>query len=119
MKGVICFIAACTIYVLGGLIAWKVICPMIIDVPSSTLTELANYKLYCYTGVALVISCFTFEADEKKCLILFGALCVSFLIGITVNTLGISGVIANIATIVYNLINVVVITISLYAIIQK
>lgn len=118
MKGVICFIAACTIYVLGGLIAWKVICPMVIDVPSSTLTELANYKLYCYTGVALIISCLTFDVDNKF-LILFGALCVGFLIGIVTNTLGISGGIATTMTIIYNLINIVVITISLYAIIKK
>lgn len=41
MKGIICFIAACAVYILGGLLVWSIVVSFI-DVPSSTIADLAT-----------------------------------------------------------------------------
>lgn len=117
MKGFVSFIAACAIYIFGGLVVWNIVVSMI-DVPSSTLTELANYKLYCYSGIAAAVSfvgLLIADADDNSFNILLGALGVSLAIGIIMNVWEISGTAAIVMTIVYNVINVGVLTLSLYA----
>lgn len=114
MKGLICFIAACAVYVLGGLVVWTIVASLI-DIPSSTLVDLATYKIHCYSGVAGVVSLITLctsNWDSKSEDILLGAIVVAWIIGILLNVWEISGVAAIIMTVIYNIINVGVMTIA-------
>lgn len=55
MKGFLSFIIAVILYIVLGLIAWNIVCS-IIDIPSKTLEELADYRLYTYSGITLVLT---------------------------------------------------------------
>lgn len=116
MRGFICFIAACTIYILGGLLVWSIVSTMI-DIPSSTIEELQNYRLYSYSGFAALITfvvlLFT-NADDTTYEILLGAIAIGTGIGIVANVYELSGGIALTLTIICNIINVGALTLSLY-----
>ena len=55
MKGFLSFIIAVILYIVLGLIAWNIVCSKI-DIPSKTLEELADYRLYTYSGITLVLT---------------------------------------------------------------
>jgi hypothetical protein len=54
MKGFISFIIACAIYLFGGLVAWNIVCS-VIDLPSQTLIDLADYRIYTYSGLTFLV----------------------------------------------------------------
>lgn len=56
MKGFVCFIVAAVGYLILGLIAWNIVCSNL-DISSKTLIELADYKLYTYSALTIVVSC--------------------------------------------------------------
>lgn len=56
MKGFICFIVATIGYLVLGLIAWNIVCSNM-EIGSKTLIELADYKLYTYSALTVVVSC--------------------------------------------------------------
>lgn len=56
MKTFFSFIIAVVAYVVLGLIAWNVVCSNI-DVLSKTIVELADYKLYTYSAITYLIMC--------------------------------------------------------------
>lgn len=117
MRGFICFIAACTIYILGGLLVWAIVSSMI-DIPSSTIEELQNYRLYSYSGFAalatFVVLLFT-NVDDTTYNILLGAIAIGTGIGIVANAYELSEGVALAITVVCNIINVGALTLSLYA----
>lgn len=116
MKGFICFIVACAIYIFGGVFIWDIVLSMI-NVASATLVDLAEYKLYCYSGVAAIVSVLALliSSDKGNTLEVFlGVLFVSLLVGIAMNTWEIGETISIIMTFIYNVVNVGVMTISLY-----
>lgn len=118
MKGIICFIAACAVYILGGLLVWSIVASFI-DVPSSTIADLATYRIHCYSGVAGLVSLITLSkanVDDKSTNILLGAIFACWAIGILVNVWEISGIISTILTIVYNIVNVGVVTLAFIAV---
>ena len=121
MRGFICFLAACAVYILGGLLIWYIVCSMI-DVPSSTIEELEEYRLYSYAGFAalttFVILLFSNES-EKTYEILLGAILISFLIGIAANSWDLSSGAATILSIIYNIINIGAVTFSFYCVSNK
>ena len=56
MKGFLCFIVAAVGYLILGLIAWNFFCSNL-EIGSKTLIELADYKLYTYSALTVVVSC--------------------------------------------------------------
>lgn len=114
MKGLICFIAACAVYLFGGFVVWSIVASFI-DIPSSTIADLATYKIHCYSGVAGVVSLITLCSsnwNDKSIEILLGAILVVWGIGILINVWEISNILASIMTIIYNIVNVGVIFIG-------
>ena len=55
MKGFLSFIIAVVLYLVLGLIAWNIVCS-IIDFPSKTIEELADYRLFTYSGITLALT---------------------------------------------------------------
>ena len=113
MKGFISFIIAVILYIAGGLIAWNIVCS-IIDFPSMTLIELADYRVCTYSAIPMVVMLISFlyyGGDE-------GALWfVEFLLalnaGIAIATNHWEGMwpsVGVIFTIIYNVVNVAFIT---------
>lgn len=118
MKGIICFIAACVVYILGGLLVWSIVASLI-DVPSSTLADLATYRIHCYSGVAGLVSLITLckaNVDNKSTEILLGAIFACWATGILFNAWEVSGIISTIMTVVYNIINIGVMTMAFIAV---
>ena len=56
MKGFLCFIVAAVGYLILGLIAWNIVCSNL-EICSKTLIELADYKLYTYSALTVIVSC--------------------------------------------------------------
>lgn len=56
MKGFVCFIVAAVGYLFLGLIARNIVCSNM-EIGSKTLIELADYKLYTYSALTIVVSC--------------------------------------------------------------
>ena len=55
MKGFLSFVIAVILYLVLGLIAWNIVCS-IIDIPSKTIEQLADYRLFTYSGVTLAVT---------------------------------------------------------------
>lgn len=55
MKGFLSFVIAVLLYLVLGLIAWNIVCS-IIDIPSKTIEQLADYRLFTYSGVTLAVT---------------------------------------------------------------
>lgn len=55
MKGFLSFVIALLLYLVLGLIAWNIVCS-IIDIPSKTIEQLADYRLFTYSGVTLAVT---------------------------------------------------------------
>jgi hypothetical protein len=112
MKWFISFIIAIVAYLILGLIAWNIVCS-IIDISSKTLVELADYRIYTYSGVAIVLSflcCINVDNPEW----LFGILVINTGLAIGVSHWeSIWASVALILAIVYNLVNVLIMTISI------
>ena len=117
MKGINCFIAACAVYIIGGLLVWSAVTSCI-DVLSCTIEELANYRLHCYSGVAGLVSLIAMlkaNVVDKSMNILLGAIFVCWMIGILCNAWEAEGIVAGIFTVVYNVVNVGVLTLAFTA----
>lgn len=52
-KSIVCLIIAAAIYFIVGLIAWNIVCSWV-DISSCTLVEISNYRIYTYSGIALI-----------------------------------------------------------------
>lgn len=116
MKGLISFISACAIYLLGGLIVWNIVCS-IIDVPSQTIIGLSNYRIFTYSGLTAAIMLITFlihgGEDGALHFILF---IIAVNAGIAVATNYWENIwtsVSTILTIVYNIVNILFITLSI------
>lgn len=115
MKWFISFIIAIVAYLILGLIAWNIVCS-IIDISSKTLVELADYRIYTYSGVAIVLSflCSIINGDDTFIGMLFFILAINTGLALAVNNWeGIWTSVALILTIVYNLVNVLIMTLSI------
>lgn len=119
VKFIVCLIAAVIVYFIVGLIAWNIVCSWI-DIPSCTLVELANYKIYTYSGIAflfaLVAHCMV---DDDKDTALDILLAVGFIAFIVNHWEGMWNSVALILTILYNIINIVIMGLCFYAVIKK
>lgn len=121
MRALICFIAACAIYIFGGAFIWGIVYSMI-NIESTTLVDLANYQLYCYSGVAAIISILVllFFGDGGNSIeVMTGVLFASLLIGIAMNSWEIGETMTTVMTVIYNVVNVGVMTLSLYFAFEK
>jgi hypothetical protein len=98
---------------LGGLIAWNIVCSMV-DVPSMTLLELADYRIYTYSGLTLAIMLISFMfqgGDENAFWFVSFIIAVNAGIAIAVNHWeGIWPSVSIIFTIIYNIVNILFIT---------
>ena len=54
MKKFLSLVIAAAVYVILGLISWNIVCS-IIDLPSKTLIELADYRLWTYSGITFAL----------------------------------------------------------------
>ena len=52
---IVCLIVAAIVYFIAGLIAWNIVCSWI-DIQSCTIIELSDYRIFTYTGVAILSS---------------------------------------------------------------
>lgn len=52
-KSIVYLIIATIIYFIVGLIAWNIVCSWV-DISSCTLVEISNYRIYTYSGIALI-----------------------------------------------------------------
>ena len=118
MKTFFSIVFAIIAYLVLGLIAWNIVCSNM-DVLSKTIEELADTKLYTYTGVTCGIIGLTLifkdlrEAD--KMIFAYGiVLIINFAIALAVNHWeSIWDSVSIIFTILYNLVNIFCITSAL------
>ena len=118
MKTFFSIVFAIIAYLVLGLIAWNIVCSNM-DVLSKTIEELADTKLYTYTGVNCGIIGLTLifkdlrEAD--KMIFAYGiVLIINFAIALAVNHWeSIWDSVSIIFTILYNLVNIFCITSAL------
>lgn len=121
MKGFICFVACIAIYLILGIIVWNIVCS-IIDIGPKTLIEVSDYRLYTYTAIAGLFSLAVIymfskstsgERDKMKTFVLI-ALGINVGIALLVNHWeGAWEVVSLIFAILYNLVNIIVMTIMM------
>ena len=128
MKKFLSLVIATTVYVILGLISWNIVCS-IIDLPSKTLIELADYRLWTYSGITFVlIYLLQYILEGKDPFDNIGNGYFLFLIPLILNV--VIGLFVNhwegawqsvniIFTIIYNVVNVAYITIYVYFILDK
>lgn len=120
MKGFLSFIIAIVIYIVLGLIAWNIVCS-IIDIPSKTLEELADYRLFTYSGITLaltfVIPVFDGSSiSDDSYLPIFIILGINLGIAILINHWqNVWPSVSLIFTIIYNLVNILWLTLLIRA----
>jgi hypothetical protein len=108
------FIIAIIVYIVLGLIAWNIVCS-IIDVPSQTLVELADYRIYVYSGITFLVFVISlFDNDVKGVESFYAIMFVNTCIAIAVNHWeNIWPSVSVIFTIIYNIVNVCFIAVSI------
>lgn len=128
MKKFLSLVIATAVYVILGLISWNIVCS-IIDLPSKTLIELADYRLWTYSGITFVlIYLLQYILEGKDPFDNIGNGYFLFLIPLILNV--VIGLFVNhwegawqsvniIFTIIYNVINIAYITIYVYFILDK
>lgn len=115
MKGFLSFIIAIVIYIVLGLIAWNIVCS-IIDIPSKTLEELADYRLFTYSGITLALTFIipVFDGSsisDDSYLPIFIILGINLGIAILINHWkNVWPSVSVIFTIIYNLVNILWLT---------
>ena len=118
MKTFLSIVFAIVAYIVLGLIAWNIVCSNM-DVLSKTIEELADNRLYTYTGVTcgIIGLILIFRNLSKTDEILFACaivLIINFAIALAVNYWeGIWDSVSIIFTIIYNLVNILCITAAL------
>lgn len=120
MKGFLSFIIAIVIYIVLGLIAWNIVCS-IIDIPSKTLEELADYRLFTYSGITLALTFIipVFDGSsisDDSYLPIFIILGINLGIAILINHWeNVWPSVSVIFTIIYNLVNILWLTLLIRA----
>ena len=117
-KSIVCLIIAAAIYFIVGLIAWNIVCSWV-DISSCTLVEISNYRIYTYSGIALISAVIAeIRAGIKKgrdmdgaCTILFITWFLAFMANYWENRWD---SVAVILTILYNIVNIAVMTYCFY-----
>lgn len=126
MKGFVCFIACAAIYLIMGIIAWNIVCS-IIDIGPRTLIELSDYRLYIYTAIAGLVSLVIIHvfskstSGEQEGMTTFVLIALGINVGIALlvnHWEGAWEVVSLIFTILYNLVNIIVMTIMMRAAIE-
>lgn len=117
-KSIVCLIIAAAIYFIVGLIAWNIVCSWV-DISSCTLVEISNYRIYTYSGIALISAVIAeIRAGIKKGRDMDGACTILFIIGFLAFMANywenIWDSVAVILTILYNIVNIAVMTYCFY-----
>ena len=128
MKKFLSLVIATAVYVILGLISWNIVCS-IIDLPSKTLIELEDYRLWTYSGITFVLIYLLqyilerkdpFDNIGKGYFLFLIPLILNVVIGLFVNHWEGAWQSVNIIfTIIYNVVNVAYITIYVYFILDK
>lgn len=128
MKKFLSLVIATAVYVILGLISWNIVCS-IIDLPSKTLIELADYRLWTYSGITFVLIYLLqyilegkdpFDNIGKGYFLFLIPLILNVVIGLFVDHWEGAWQSVNIIfTIIYNVINIAYITIYVYFILDK
>ena len=128
MKKFLSLVIAATVYVILGLISWNIVCS-IIDLPSKTLIELADYRLWTYSGITFALIYLLqyilegrdpFDNIGNGYFLFLIPLILNVVIGLFVNHWEGAWQSVNIIfTIIYNVINIAYITIYVYFILDK
>ena len=109
MKAFISFIIAVILYIVVGLIAWNIVCS-IIDYNSMTLIELADYRIYTYSAITMVVMFIAFlcvGGDDDGIQFLELLLAINAGIAIAANHWeGMWPSVGVVITIIYNIVNV-------------
>ena len=113
MKAFVSFIIAAILYIVVGLIAWNIVCS-IIDYPSMTLIELADYRIYTYSAIPMVIMFISFLCiGGEESALWFVEFLLALNAGVAIATNHWEGMwpsVGFIFTIIYNLVNVIFIS---------
>ena len=117
-KSIVCLIIAAAIYFIVGLIAWNIVCSWV-DISSCTLVEISNYRIYTYSGIALISAVIAeIRAGIKKGRDMDGAYTILFITGFLAFMANywenIWDSVAVILTILYNIVNIAVMTYCFY-----
>ena len=117
-KSIVCLIIATIIYFIVGLIAWNIVCSWV-DMSSCTLVEISNYRIYTYSGIALISAVIAeIRAGIKKGRDMDGACTILFITGFLAFMANywenIWDSVAVILTILYNIVNIAVMTYCFY-----
>ena len=118
MKTFLSIVFAIVAYIVLGLIAWNIVCSNL-DVLSKTIEELADNRLYTYTGVTCgiigLILIFRNLSKTDEMIFAYGiVLIINFAIALAVNHWeSIWDSVSIIFTILYNLVNIFCITSAL------
>ena len=118
MKTFLSIVFAIVAYIVLGLIAWNIVCSNM-DVLSKTIEELADNRLYTYTGVTCgiigLILIFRNLSKTDEMIFAYGiVLIINFAIALAVNHWeSIWDSVSIIFTILYNLVNIFCITSAL------
>ncbi|WP_297273016.1 hypothetical protein [uncultured Bacteroides sp.] len=116
---IVCLIVAAIVYFIAGLIAWNIVCSWI-DIQSCTIIELSDYRIFTYTGVAILSSLTAIiKEDLNKDSIITVLLVTGFIAYLTNHWENVWDSVALIITILYNIINIYIIGASFYEIIDK
>ena len=128
MKKFLSLVIATAVYVILGLISWNIVCS-IIDLPSKTLIELADYRLWTYSGITFALIYLLqyilegrdpFDNIGNGYFLFLIPLILNVVIGLFVNHWEGAWQSVNIIfTIIYNVINIAYITIYVYFILDK
>lgn len=128
MKKFLSLVIAVAVYVILGLISWNIVCS-IIDLPSKTLIELADYRLWTYSGITFALIYLLqyilegrdpFDNIGNGYFLFLIPLILNVVIGLFVNHWEGAWQSVNIIfTIIYNVINIAYITIYVYFILDK
>lgn len=119
MKFIGALIGAIISYLIIGIIAWNLVCSFLIDIPTTSIIELANYRICTYSVVTLV---FMFLFIPKSAtnliegiLLYSGFIAVNAAIAIGVNYWDTAwdSVVVILAW-VYNIVNIMVIALTFY-----
>ena len=117
-KSIVCLIIAAAIYFIVGLIAWNIVCSWV-DISSCTLVEISNYRIYTYSGIALISAVIAeIRAGIKKGRDMDGACTILFITGFLAFMANywenIWDSVAVILTILCNIVNIAVMTYCFY-----
>ena len=117
-KSIVYLIIATIIYFIVGLIAWNIVCSWV-DISSCTLVEISNYRIYTYSGIALISATIAeIKAGIKNGRDMDGACTILFITGFLAfmanHWESMWDSVAVILTIFYNIINIVIMAYCFY-----